>query len=84
MIGKKIKNWLFNPIFFFQLLISIIKNKFTRYYERRAIEFFKSKDIYKYFVSGNNDEAPTDFIDLKGIFESITPSKNCSFGSYGQ
>ena len=83
MIGKKIKNWLFNPIFFFQLLISIIKNKFTRYYERRAIEFFKSKDIYKYFVSGNNDEPPTDFIDLKGIFESITSRKPKCVLEYG-
>ena len=53
MIRKKFKNWLFHPVLFFQLLSSIIKKKFTRYYERRAIDFLKSKDIYKYFVSGH-------------------------------
>ena len=75
MIRKKFKNWLFHPVLFFQLLTSIIKNKFKRYYERRAIEFFKSKDIYKYFVSGNKDEIKPELIDLKNIFELITSRK---------
>jgi len=75
MIRKKFKNWLFHPVLFFQLLSSIIKNKFTRYYKRRAIEFFKSKGIYKYFVSGNKHEPWIDFIDLKGIYETVTSRK---------
>ena len=75
MIRKKFKNWLFHPVFFFQLLSSIIKKKFIPIYERKAIDFFKSKDIYKYFVSGNKDEMKPDLIDLKNIFELITSRK---------
>ena len=75
MIRKKFKNWLFHPVFFFQLLSSIIKKKFIPIYERKAIDFFKSKDIYKYFVSGNKEEFKPDFIDLKNIFELITYRK---------
>jgi hypothetical protein len=65
MIEKKIKNWLFNPIMFLQLLLSAIKKKFIPNYERKAINFFKSKDIYKYFISGDNSEIKPDYIDLK-------------------
>ena len=75
MIRKKFKNWLFHPVFFFQLLSSIIKKKFIPIYERKAIDFFKSKDIYKYFVSDNKGEFKPDFIDLKNIFELITSRK---------
>ena len=75
MIKKKIKNWLFNPIIFLQLLLSVIKKKFIPHYERKAINFFKSKDIYKNFISGNNSEIKPDYIDLKKIFELITSRK---------
>ena len=75
MIKKKIKNWLFNPIVFLQLLSSAIKKKFIPNYERKAINFFKSKDIYKYFISGNNSEIKPDYIDLKIIFELNTSRK---------
>ena len=75
MIEKKIKNWLFNPIMFLQLLLSAIKKKFIPNYERKAINFFKSKDIYKYFISGDNSEIKPDYIDLKKIFELITSRK---------
>ncbi len=36
MIRKKFKNWLLHPVFFFQLLSSIIKKKFIPIYERKA------------------------------------------------
>ena len=75
MILKKFKNWLFHPVLFLQLLSSIIKKKFIPIYERKAIDFFKSKDIYKYFVSSNKDEIKPEFIDLKNIFELITYRK---------
>ena len=75
MIRKKFKNLLLHPVLFLQLLSSIIKKKFIPIYERKAIDFFKSKDIYKYFVSGNKDEYKPDFIDLKNIFELITYRK---------
>ena len=61
MIRKKFKNWLFHPVLFFQLLSSIIKKKF-HVYERKAIDFLKSKDIYKYFVSGHKDEYTFELI----------------------
>ena len=72
---KKLKNWLFNPIIFIQLLLSVIKKKFIPYYERRAEDFFKSKNIYKYFLSGDNSEFKPNFVDLKNIFELITSRK---------
>ena len=72
---RKLKNWLFNPIIFIQLLLSVIKKKFIPYYERRAEDFFKSKNIYKYFLSGHNSEVKPDFVDLKNIFELITSRK---------
>ena len=75
MILKKFKNWLFHPVLFLQLLSSIIKKKFIPIYERKAIDFFKSKDIYKYYVSGNKDEIKPELIDLKNIFELITYRK---------
>ena len=75
MIRKKFKNWLFHPVLFLQLLSSVIKKKFIPIYERKAIDFFKSKDIYKYFVSGNKDEYKPELIDLKNIFELITYRK---------
>ena len=75
MIKKKYKNWLFNPVSFLQLFSAFIKKKFIVYYERRAVNFFKSKDIYKYFVSGETSEAKPEFIDLKNIFELITSRK---------
>ena len=75
MIYKKVKNWLFNPVYFLQLLSSIIKKKIIPYYERKAENFFKSKDTYKYFVSGNKDEIKPEFIDLKNIFDLITSRK---------
>ena len=72
---RKLKNWLFNPIIFIQLLLSVIKKKFIPYYERRAEDFFKSKNIYKYFLSGHNSEVKPNFVDLKNIFELITSRK---------
>ena len=75
MIRKKINNWLFHPVLFLQLLSSIIKKKFIPIYERKAIDFFKSKDFYKYFVSSNKDEIKPELIDLKNIFELITYRK---------
>ena len=72
---RKLKKWLFNPIIFIQLLLSVIKKKFTPYYERRAEDFFKSKNIYKYFLSGDNNEVKPNFVDLKNIFELITSRK---------
>ena len=75
MIRKKFKNWLFHPVLFLQLLSSVIKKKFIPIYERKAIDFFKSKDIYKYFVSGDSGEYKAEFIDLKNIFELITSRK---------
>jgi len=75
MIRKKFKNWLFHPVFFFQLLSSIIINKFIPIYERKAVDFFKSKDIYKYFISGNKDEYKPIFINQKNIFELIISRK---------
>ena len=71
MIIKKLKNWLCNPLIVTQLLISIIKRKFILNYEKKAISFFKDKDIYKYFVSGDNSEHKPEFIDLKNIYELI-------------
>ncbi len=75
MIRKKFKNLLFHPVLFLQLLSSVIKKKFIPIYERKAIDFFKSKDIYKYFVSGHKDEYTFELIDLKNIFELITSRK---------
>ena len=75
MIKKKYKNWLFNPVSFLQLFSAFTKKKIIVYYERRAVKFFKSKDIYKYFVSGDTSEIKPEFIDLKNIFELITSRK---------
>ena len=75
MFGKKLKNWLFNPVIFYQLLSSVIKKKFIPYYERKAADFFKHKDLYKYFVSGDVGEYKPEFIDLRNIFELITSRK---------
>jgi len=72
---KKYQNWLLNPLSFFQLFFAYIKKKFVVYYEKRAIKFFKKKNIYKYFVSGDTVEAKPEFIDLKNIFELITSRK---------
>ena len=49
--------------------------KFIPIYERKALDFFKSKDIYKYFVSTHKDEYTFELIDLKNIFELITSRK---------
>jgi len=75
MIRKNYKNWLFHPVFFLQIFLSLIKKRLIPYYERRAVKFFKSKDIYKYFVSGDTSEHKPEFIDLKNIFELITSRK---------
>ena len=75
MIRKKLKNWLFNPVTFLQLLFSSIKKKFIPTYEKKAINFFKDKDIYKYFISGDGAEHKPEFIDLKNIFVLITSRK---------
>tara|TARA_B100001173_G_scaffold306915_1_gene314570 strand:- start:95 stop:889 length:795 start_codon:yes stop_codon:yes gene_type:complete len=72
---KKYQNWLLNPLSFFQLFFAYIKKKFIVYYEKRAIKFFKKKDIYKYFVSGEIVEIKPEFIDLKNIFQLITSRK---------
>ena len=40
---RKLKNWLFNPIIFIQLLLSVIKKKFIPYYEKEPKIFLKVK-----------------------------------------
>lgn len=72
---KKYIRWLVNPVSFLILFSAFIKKKFTAYYEKRAEKFFKSKDILKYFVTGDSTEKKKRLIHLKNIFELITSRK---------
>ncbi len=75
MYLNKIVNWISNPLKFFILIKAVIKKKFIKFYEKKAINFFKKKDIYKYFLTDNSEQIKPNFIDLKNLYDLIVKRK---------
>ena len=75
VILKKIINFISSPKPYVENIVGkyILYNKES--YKKEAENFFKKKELLKYFISGNKTEIKPEFLDLKNLYQSIIKRK---------